>query len=69
MRRLNRKRLPVSCRAGLVKVAEGSVAANSMIWRQSPSATTNEQNGGTRLLWVMRAGNLSREATNATDGG
>jgi hypothetical protein len=57
MRRLNRKRLPVLCLGGLVKVAEGFAAANSMIWRQSPSATTVEQNGGTRPLWVMRAGN------------
>ncbi len=52
-----------------MKVAEGFAAANSMIWRQSPSATTVEQNGGTRPLWIMRAGNLSMDATNATDGG
>jgi hypothetical protein len=69
MRRLNRKRLPVLCLGGLVKVAEGFAAANSMIWRQSPSATTVERNGGTRPLWIMQTGNLSMEATNATDGG
>jgi len=28
-----------------------------MIWRQSPSATTVEHNGITRILWVMQAGN------------
>lgn len=54
MRRLNRKRLPVLYLGGLVKVAEGFVAVNSMIWRQSPSATTNEQNGITRILWIMQ---------------
>jgi len=57
MNRLSRKRLPVLCLGGLVKVAEGFVAVNSMIWRQSPSATTVEQNGGTRPLWVMQTGN------------
>ena len=69
MRRLSRKRLPVLCLGELVKVAEGFAAANSMIWRQSPSATTVEQNEGTRPLWIMRAGNLSRDATFATEGG
>jgi hypothetical protein len=54
MRRLSRKRLPVLCLGELVKVAEGFAAANSMIWRQSPSATTNEQNGITRILWIMQ---------------
>jgi len=57
MRRLSRKRLPVLYLGGLVKVAEGFAAANSMIWRQSPMCHTIEQNGGTRPLWVMRAGN------------
>ncbi len=37
-----------------MKVAEGFAAANSMIWRQSPSANTVEQNGITRILWIMQ---------------
>jgi hypothetical protein len=44
----------VLCLGGLVKVAEGFAAANSMIWRQSPSATTVEHNGITRILWIMQ---------------
>jgi hypothetical protein len=54
MRRLSRKRLPVLCLGGLVKVAEGFAAANSMIWRQSPMCHTVEHNEGTRPLWVMQ---------------
>jgi hypothetical protein len=45
MRRLSRKRLPVLYLGGLVKVAEGFVAVNSMIWRQSPSATRSSKTG------------------------